>query len=280
LFGPADLIVYDSLCHNSIMQGIQLSGAKAIAFRHNSVEALEEILGRTRGRFRQTLIAIEGVYSMDGDIPDLPAIVDAKERFGARLLVDEAHSLGVLGKTGRGIAEHFGIRPERVEIWMGTLSKTLASCGGYIGGSRELVECLKYTAPGFVFSAGLTPSNTAAALEACILLGQEPWRVKKLRENAGTFLRAAREHKLATGTSEGTAIVPVIVGDSRRCLQLANQLFQRGINVYPIVYPAVPNDQARLRFFINTCHTQEELLHTARVVAEESARLEQVTPSA
>jgi 8-amino-7-oxononanoate synthase len=276
LFGPADLVVYDSLAHNSIMQGVQLSRAKAIAFQHNNVEALEDILGRTRGRFRQTLIAIEGVYSMDGDIPNLPAIVDAKERFGARLLVDEAHSLGVLGKSGRGIAEHFGVCPKRVDLWMGTLSKTLASCGGYIGGSRELVECLKYTAPGFVFSAGITPANTAAALEACILLGQEPWRVEKLQENARTFLRAAREHTLETGTSEGTAIVPVIVGDSRRCLHLADLLFRRGINVYPIVYPAVPNEQSRLRFFINSCHTTDELLHSVRVVAEESSTLPDV----
>jgi 7-keto-8-aminopelargonate synthetase-like enzyme len=131
---------------------------------------------------------------------------------------------------------------------------------------------LKYTAPGFVFSAGITPANTAAALEACHLLIQEPCRVQKLQQNASLFLAAARKNHLDTGTSERTAIVPVIVRDSERCLRLSDLLFRRGINVYPIVYPAVANDKARLRFFINSCHTEEELLHSVDVVTEELAK--------
>jgi 8-amino-7-oxononanoate synthase len=272
LFGPGDLIIYDSLDHNSILQGIQLSRAKAIPFPHNRLDSLEAVLARTTGQFRRVLIVIEGVYSMDGDIPHLPTIVALKERYGAYLMVDEAHSLGVLGPTGRGIAEHFAMQSKVVDIWMGTLSKTLASCGGYIAGSRELVEYLKYTAPGFVFSAGITPANTAAALEACRLLVEEPWRVRKLQDNARLFLGAARENRLDTGTSGGSAVVPVIVHESQECLRLAELLFRNGINVYPIVYPAVPEDQARLRFFINALHTQDQLLRSVEVLAAEFTR--------
>src|SRR5574343_1179613 len=150
LFGPQALILHDSLIHNSIFEGIKLSGATRRAFNHNDPESLESILAEIRGNFERTLIVIEGLYSMDGDIPDLPRFIDIKQRFKAFLMVDEAHSLGVLGGTGRGIREHFGVAGSAVDIWMGTLSKSFAGCGGYIAGEKALVEHLKYTASGFV----------------------------------------------------------------------------------------------------------------------------------
>jgi len=166
LLGPSDLILHDILAHNSIIQGAALSGATRRAFVHNDWQALDALLSDVRHSYRRVLIAIEGVYSMDGDFPELPRFVELREKHKTLLLVDEAHSLGTMGATGRGIGEHWSVERADVDLWMGTLSKSLASCGGYIAGSAELVEYLKYTAPGFVYSVGLSPPNAAAALAA------------------------------------------------------------------------------------------------------------------
>src|SRR5262245_23358837 len=165
-----DLIIHDDLSHNSVLVGTKLSGAKALAFRHNDADALEALLKQHRHLHKRTLIVAEGLYSMDGDIADLPRLVALKEKYDAWLMIDEAHALGVLGATGRGSAEHFGIDPTRVDIWMGTLSKALASCGGYIAGKRELIDVLKYQAPGLVYSVGLSPPLTAAAIASLGIL--------------------------------------------------------------------------------------------------------------
>jgi 7-keto-8-aminopelargonate synthetase-like enzyme len=211
---------------------------------------------------------LEGVYSADGDVPDLRRFVEVKEKHDALLMVDEAHSLGVLGATGRGIAEHAGVHPGAVDISMGTLSKSLASCGGYIAGSSALVEYLKYTAPGFVYSVGITPSNAAAALAALRKLMGEPQRVRALRERAAYFLRRCQEEGLDTGASGGTPVIPVIVGDSLRAAKLSAMLLASGVNVQPMVAPAVPNDRARLRFFVASTHTEAEIDTTVRLVVE------------
>jgi 8-amino-7-oxononanoate synthase len=276
LFGKPDLIVYDALIHNSVLQGCQLSQATYLPFPHNNWQALDMILRETRPRFRRTLIVIEGVYSMDGDIPELPEFIKIKQRHGAFLMVDEAHSIGVLGKSGRGIVEHFGINPTEVELWMGTLSKSFASCGGYIAGSRALIEYLKYTAPGFVYSVGMSPPNTAAALAAIHLLRQEPQRVTRLHELSGLFLRLARERGLNTGdVSRDSPVIPLIVGNSLKALSLSQALYRQGINVLPMVYPAVPDNSARLRFFVNCTHTPEQIHFTLDVVAQELAAIHQ-----
>src|SRR5262249_26301876 len=159
------------------IQGAILSGARRRAFPHNDADALDRLLSELRPAYRRVAIAIEGVYSMDGDIPDVPRFIEIKKRHKAFLYIDEAHSMGVLGDHGRGIAEYFDINAREVDIWMGTLSKALGSCGGYIAGSAVLVEYLKYTAPGFVYAAGMTPANTAAALASLRLLEAEPQRV-------------------------------------------------------------------------------------------------------
>jgi 8-amino-7-oxononanoate synthase len=273
LLGPSDLVLHDILAHNSIIQGAALSGATRRAFAHNDWQALDALLTDVRREFRRVLIAIEGVYSMDGDFPELPRFVELRKKHKTLLLVDEAHSLGTMGATGRGVAEHFGVEPADVDLWMGTLSKSLASCGGYIAGSAELVEYLKYTAPGFVYSVGMSPPSAAAALAALTVLGREPERVVRLRERAALFLEMARERGLDTGSAGGTPVVPVIVGSSVKSLRLARALFERGINVHPILYPAVAEDSARLRFFITINHSQEQIRTTVLAIVDELARL-------
>ncbi|REK12472.1 MAG: aminotransferase class I/II-fold pyridoxal phosphate-dependent enzyme [Planctomycetota bacterium] len=274
LLGPGDLILHDALAHNSIVQGAILSGARRRAFPHNDCKALDALLEELRGAYRRVVIAIEGVYSMDGDISDVPRFIDIKRRHKALLYVDEAHSLGILGRRGRGVSEHFGIDPREVDVWMGTLSKSLGSCGGYIAGNHALIEYLKYTAPGFLFAAGMTPSNTAAALAALRVLEAEPQRVARLHDRSELFLKLARERGLNTGMSQGSPIVPVILGNSLDTLRLAQALFDRGINVQPILHPAVEEEAARLRFFITSEHSDQQIRDTVEAVAEELARID------
>src|SRR5690606_27878399 len=154
LFGPRDLVLHDELIHNSVLQGIQLSGARRLPFGHNDWRALDHILDLQRRDFERVLIVVEGLYGMDGDFPDLPRFIEIKERHKAFLMVDEAHSIGVIGSRGYGIRDHFGIDGRDVDIWMGTLSKSMAGCGGYIAGESALVEHLKFLAPGFLYSVG------------------------------------------------------------------------------------------------------------------------------
>jgi 8-amino-7-oxononanoate synthase/acyl carrier protein len=272
--GPGDLVLHDALAHNSLLQGAVLSGARRRPFPHNDFAAAETILGQIRGQYRRVLLVIEGIYSMDGDFADLPKFIGVAKRHKALLLVDEAHSLGVMGRRGRGIGEHFGVQPGDVDLWMGTLSKALGSCGGYITGSRTLVRWLKYTVPGFVYSVGLPPAAAGAALGAIRLLDQEPERVEKLNANARLFLQLAREAGLDTGPSGGSAIVPIILGNSMNSLRLSRALFARGISVQPILYPAVEERAARLRFFITSRHTPDQIRRTITALQEELAKID------
>jgi 8-amino-7-oxononanoate synthase len=266
LFGPGDLIVHDALAHNSIVQGAQLSGAKRLSFAHNNWQALDELLTRVRREYRNVLVAIEGLYSMDGDFPDLPRFCEVKERHGAFLLVDEAHSLGVLGATGRGIREHCGVASDRVDLWMGTMSKTLAGCGGFIAGCQPLADMLRNLAPGFLYSVGMAPALAEASLAALECLIAQPERVAQLQTRGRQFLSEARAAGLDTGTSAGYAVVPIITGSSLKAAQWANALFEEGINVQPIFYPAVEEKAARLRFFICSTHEPEQISRTVAVL--------------
>jgi 8-amino-7-oxononanoate synthase len=268
LVGRDDLILHDSLSHNSIVQGALASGAQRIAFPHNDMDELERLLGAARSNAGRALIVVEGHYSMDGDVPDLARLVAIAKMHGAHLMVDEAHSLGVLGARGHGIAEHAGVNPGDVDVWMGTLSKTLSGCGGYIAGSGELIEYLKSSAPGFVYSVGLAPPLAAAGLESLRIMHAEPERVAELQANARHFLEAARANGLDTGPSIGAAIVPIMIGSSIVAARVADRLFDRGINVQPIIYPAVPEQAARLRFFLSSLHDIAQLDRVARAVAE------------
>ena len=273
LLGEGDLVIHDSLAHDSIMQGCMLSGATRRPFPHNDHAALDELLTNIRHQYRRVLIIIEGIYSQDGDIPDLPAFIDVKRKHEALLMIDEAHSIGVLGETGGGIGEYFGVDRTDVELWSGTMSKALAGCGGYVGGSRELVEFLKYTTPGFVYSVGMPPPTAAASLAAIRTMRSEPEHLRRLHELSALFLQLAREAGLDTGDSEGTPVIPCIVGSSATALKLSNALLGRGINANPIIYPAVPEDKARLRFFVTSCHSDEQIRYTVKALAEELALL-------
>ena len=268
LFGPKDLVIHDALIHNSVLEGIKLSGASRRSFVHNDCLSLDTLLSEIRGQFERVLIVVEGLYSMDGDIPDLPRLIEIKTRHKAFLMVDEAHSLGVLGETGRGIAEHFGVKGKAVDIWMGTLSKTLASCGGYIAGTQALIQNLKYSAPGFVYSVGIAPPLAACALEALKVMLAEPERVHRLRERGGQFLALARRYGIDTGLSQGFAVTPAILRSSLKAAKTSNQLFEQGINVQPIIYPAVEERAARLRFFVSSTHTEAQLQTTVAALAQ------------
>jgi 8-amino-7-oxononanoate synthase len=269
LMTPDDLIVQDELMHNSALVGAKLSRATTINFRHNDLDDLEKVLRENREKNKNALIVAEGLYSMDGDFPDLPRLIEIKKRFGAWLMIDEAHSLGVMGKTGRGSFEHFGVDPKQVDIWMGTLSKTLGSCGGYICGSHDLIEILKYQAPGFVYSVGLSPPATAAALTALRILRSDPARVAQLQANGQFFVEEAKKAGLDTMTSAGFSVVPVMIGDPVRAVRLTDRLLERGINALPIIHPAVPMKAARIRFFITSKHTQDQIRTTVKIVADE-----------
>jgi 8-amino-7-oxononanoate synthase len=267
IMGPQDLVIHDEFIHNSALAGIKQSGAARRLFKHNDIENLESVLKSLSSDFRHILVIVEGVYSMDGDITDLPALVELRSRYGFWLMVDEAHALGVLGDTGRGTFEHYGIDPREVDIWMGTLSKTTSSCGGYIAGSSALADILKAEAGGFVYSVGLAPVLAAAAVTGLEILRKETERTLQLRRNGALFLKVAKEAGLDTGLSVGFSVVPVIVGDSLRAVQLSNDLLQDGVNALPIIHPAVPEGMARLRFFITCNHTEEQIRHAVVATA-------------
>ena len=259
LLGANDLVLVDSLAHNSIYEGIRASGAAHATFPHNDFRWVDDHLSDMRSRFNNVLIVVEGLYSMDGDVPDLAGFVQVKKRHGAWLMVDEAHSLGVLGATGRGICEAQSIAPEQVEVIMGTLSKSFCSCGGFIAGSHALIDLLRYRAPGFVYSVGLSSPNAAAASAALDQLDAEPERVRELRTLCLAFREKATALGLDVGESQGYAICPVIIADSLKAVWIANRLLDAGFNVLPIIAPAVPDKSARLRFFLNRAHDEASI---------------------
>ena len=275
LLEAGDVVFHDALSHNSIVTGVQLSGAQRRSFAHNDLDALENLLQATRHEHRRALIVVEGLYSMDGDAPDLAGFVALKKRYDAWLMVDEAHGLGVTGRTGAGLFEHCGVDPKEVDIWMGTLSKTLSGCGGYICGPTALIEYLKHSAGGFVYSVGMSPPIAAAAEAALAVMQAEPERVERLRRNGTLFLTTARKLGLDTGFSLGLAVIPIIVGDSLKAVTLSDRLFKRGINVQPIIHPAVPERSSRLRFFITSEHTPDQIRETVTALADELDELNQ-----
>ncbi len=264
LFNEEDLIIHDSLAHNSILEGCRLSGAKRMSFNHNSLEHLEQILQKHRHEYTQALICVEGAYSMDGDLPDMNALVELKEKYNCYILVDEAHSIGTVGKTGRGILEYSHIDPRRIDLLTGTLSKAFASCGGYIAGSGALIKYLKYNCPGFVYSVGISPQNAAPVIACMEVIQNDNTRVAKLQHNADLFRQLAVQNGMDIGMSKDSPIVPIIVGDTVKCLRIQQYLAQRRVNVFPILYPAVSRKGERLRFFITANHTEQEIEYTIK----------------
>lgn len=273
LLGSRDLILFDSLMHNCVTLGAQFSGATRRSFPHNDLEALEAALARDRDRYGRALIVSEGLFSMDGDGPDLRRLLDLKDRYGCWLMIDDAHGLGVLGSRGRGIAEHAGLDPKRVDIWFGTLSKTLVSCGGYIAGSAALVEYLKYMAAGMVYSVGMPVPVAEASRTALAIMRREPHRVSRLQANSRALCDRASEAGLNVGASWGAGIVPIIVGEGIKTVMLAERLLARGVNAFPVLPPGVPERSARLRFFLSAAHTEAHIDLAVSALIEEAMAL-------
>lgn len=276
LVAKGDLILCDALNHNSCVTGQRLSGATILPFPHNDVGALERMLAKLRTKYRRVLIVIEGVYSMDGDIPDLPAIIRIKKQYKAILFLDEAHSFGTMGATGRGLVEHFGVDPQDVDVRMGTMSKALGSVGGFILGSAAFIKYLKHCAGGFVFSVGLAPACAAAALKSVELMTSSASRTLQLQERSSYFFDLCVQAKLTIpdSTFRGAPVVVVIIGSTIATAKASEYLAETGqVNVKPIVYPAVEEGKCRLRFFISALHTTTQLEHAVETLTAYLAQL-------
>lgn len=277
--GKRDAIFIDELAHNSIVSGTDGAMAEVIKFPHNDLDHLEHLLQHKRGEYRNVLIVVEGVYSMDGDTADLPRLLDIRDRHGVWLLVDEAHSLGVLGRTGRGLAEHQGVDASRIDLVVGTLSKSLATCGGYICAKKDVIDWLRFTLPGFVYSVGLSPVILTAARTALRLMQEETWRIEKLAANATLFRKAAHENGFSTGPAIGRGVVPILFDSDIETMWAAQHLLEQGYYVPPVVRIGVPKDGPRLRFFFSTNHTEAEIrgviacLKSTPPVSEEARRI-------
>jgi 8-amino-7-oxononanoate synthase len=259
LMGGRDAIFLDELSHNSVASGGRGAAAETIVFRHNDLDHLDSLLAERRENYRNVLVVVESLYSMDGDTVDLARLVEIKERHQVWLLVDEAHSIGVMGESGRGLCEYSGVDPSRVDLVIGTLSKTFASCGGFVAGRKDVIDWMRYTLPGFVYSVGLSPVITAAASAALELLKTEPWRIAKLSENAEYFRDTARASGLDTGPAIGRAVVPILFTSDRETMAASQHLIANGVYVPPVVRIGVPKDQPRLRFFISAAHSHEDI---------------------
>ena len=256
LLGRKDIVICDKFNHASIVDGCLLSHAKLVRFRHNDMADLERRLQQADPKVGR-LVIVDAVFSMDGDIINLPEVSRLCRKYDARLMVDEAHSLGVLGETGHGIEEHFGLG-EVVDIKMGTLSKTIPSVGGYVAGSQELITYLKHVSRAFVFSAALPPAQTAAAKAAFEVMEQEPERGRKVRRNVAQFLGGLKARGFNTLNSE-TPIVPIICGEDERAYRMTKLCQDENIFVLPVVSPAVPVGQARLRANVTAAHSEEDI---------------------
>ncbi|KAG7382078.1 hypothetical protein PHYPSEUDO_005344 [Phytophthora pseudosyringae] len=264
LVSKGDLILCDALNHDSCVNGQRLSGATILPFPHNDTKALERMLSKLRTKYRRVLIVIEGVYSMDGDIPDVHEMIRIKKKYKALLFIDEAHSFGTMGATGRGICEHFNVDQKDIDVRMGTMSKALGSVGGFILGSQTLTKYLKHCAGGFVFSVGLAPACGSAALKSVQLMTEGPSRTLTLQERSKHFYDLCKEHKIPMGenTFRGAPVVVVMIGSTIATAKASEFLGQHNINVKPIVYPAVEEGKCRLRFFISALHTPKQLKDT------------------
>jgi 8-amino-7-oxononanoate synthase len=263
LLGRGGYVISDKLNHASIVDGCLMSGAKFLRFRHNDMEDLEARL-KTIPEGATKLVVADAVFSMDGDVIDFPSIVALSRKYGAWLMIDEAHSVGVLGKTGRGIEEHFGLEGT-VDIKMGTLSKTIPSVGGYIAGKKELIEFLSHASRAYIFSAALPPAQAAAAMEAFKVILDEPWRMDKLKANTDQFIGGLQERGFDT-METSTAIVPVLCGDDERAFALTRAAQHHDVFVLPVVSPAVPPGLARLRATVTAAHEPDEIEYAMDVI--------------
>ena len=256
LYQKGDLVIIDKIDHASIIDGCILSGARFKTFLHNNMQRLEDILINSE-EYTNKIIVVDGVYSMEGDVANLPEISRLAKKYNAKVMVDEAHSIGVLGKTGHGIEEYFGLK-NAVDIHMGTLSKTIPSVGGYIAGNKDMVDYLRHNSRPFIFSAPLPPVTAATAIACLEVIEDEPERIENLQKNMKRFKEGIDSMGYNTGASV-TAIVPLIVGDEEDTLELCKMVNDEGIFICPILFPAIPKGTNRLRAHVLTTHTSEDI---------------------
>jgi len=263
LMGRGDYVISDKLNHASIVDGCLMSGAEFRRFRHNDMDDLEKRLQQIPGEVSKLVIA-DSVFSMDGDIINLPRVVELCRKYNAWLMIDEAHSLGVLGKTGRGIEEYFDLG-DVIDIKMGTMSKTIPSVGGYVAGKKDLITYLRHTSRAYIFSAALPPAQAAAAKEAFKVIRDEPWRIEKLRLNTDQFIKGLKGIGFDTMLTE-TAIVPILCGSDEKAFALTKAAQHQDVFVLPVVSPAVPEGLARLRATVTAAHETEDINYAMAVI--------------
>ncbi|MDP2157530.1 MAG: pyridoxal phosphate-dependent aminotransferase family protein, partial [Nitrospirota bacterium] len=255
LVGKDDIVIIDKMDHASIIDGCRLTYGGVKKYRHNDMADLERVLQQHDDKSK--IIVVDGVFSMEGDIVNLPKVVELAKAYGARLMVDDAHGVGVLGKTGRGTAEHFGVEKD-VDLIMGTYSKSLASIGGFIAGSEEVIHYIKHFARALIFSASPPPASVAAVSAALDIIESEPERIDQLWKNTNKMLKGFRDLGFETGASE-TPIIPVIVGENEIAFKAAMMLQEEGVFVNVAISPAVPEGHALIRTSYMATHTEEQL---------------------
>jgi 8-amino-7-oxononanoate synthase len=270
LVGRGDVVVSDALSHASIIDGCRLSRAETRIFPHGDVAALEDLLRSAAGRDRRVLLAVDGVYSMDGDVAPLADMVPLAQRWGAMVLLDDAHGMGTIGPGGRGSAALCDVVDE-IDVHLGTLGKSLGSFGAFIAGSHTLRDLLVNTARSFIFSCALAPPQVAAAVAALQLIRGEPWRRKALARNAALLRERLADHAISTEPSS-THIVPVEIGDNTRAMAVCEALLERGFYAQAIRYPSVPEGTARLRITPMATHAESEIVDLADAIAETVAQ--------
>jgi glycine C-acetyltransferase len=271
ILGKEDVIISDELNHASIIDGCRLSRAEIKVFPHKDVEACEKVLKGLAGRTCRKLLITDGVFSMDGDIAPLPALVELAEKYGCIMMIDDAHASGVLGRNGRGTVDHYGLHG-RVDIQVGTLSKAIGALGGYVCSTRDAIEFLYHRARPFLFSTSHPPSVAATCLAAFEVLEEEPERIEKLWTNTRFFKEGLKKLGFNTGMSE-TPITPVIVGDAALAHQFSRELFAEGVFAMSVGFPTVPVGKARIRTIVTATHTEAELSQALQILGTVGKRL-------
>jgi len=276
ILGKEDFIISDQLNHASIIDGARLSRAKILVFEHKNVAHAEEQLASVKDQPGKKLLITDGVFSMDGDIVPLPALCDLAENYGAIMMVDDAHSSGVLGRNGRGTIDHFKVHG-RVDVQVGTLSKAIGALGGYVCGTRDLIEFLYHRARPFLFSTSHPPSVAATCIAAFDVLEQEPERIEKLWENTRFWKEQLRRLGFNIGgvntPASETPITPIIVGDGKLTMEFSRELFKEGVMGTGITFPTVPEGKARIRTIMTATHTQDQLGRSLEVLSKVAKRM-------